>query len=82
VQLVQVLRTRGRSAPHGRTVRRTSNGYKYRLKPVSAVIKSQAWTVRPPRPDGPGPVNMEYQSTSQLKQPERTVRQPWPDGPH
>jgi hypothetical protein len=41
VQLVQVLRTSGQSAPHGRTVRRTSNGYKERLKPVSAVRKNQ-----------------------------------------
>jgi hypothetical protein len=43
------------------------------LKLVSAVRKSQAWTIRPPGPDGPGPVNMEYQSTRQLKQSERTV---------
>jgi hypothetical protein len=82
VQLAQVLRTRGRSAPHGRTIRHTSNDYKDRLKPVSAIRKSQAQKVRPPRPDSPGPINMEYQTTSQLKQPEQTVRQPWPDGPH
>jgi hypothetical protein len=34
VQLAQLLRSRGRCAPHVRTVRRTSNGYKDRLKPV------------------------------------------------
>jgi hypothetical protein len=82
VQLAQVLCTHGLSAPQGRTVCRTSNGYKVRLKPISAVRKSQARTVRPPGPDGPGPINMEYHSTGQLKQPERTVHQPWPDGPH
>jgi hypothetical protein len=64
VQLAQLLRTRGRPAPHGRTVRRTSNNYKGRLKPVSAVRKSQARTVHPPGPDSSGPVNLEYQSTT------------------
>jgi hypothetical protein len=64
VQLAQLLRTRGESAPHGRMVRRTSNNYKGRLKPVSAVRKSQARTVHPPRPDSPGPINLEYQSTT------------------
>jgi hypothetical protein len=39
VQLAQFLRTRGRSAPYGQTVRRTSNGYIDRLKPVRAVRK-------------------------------------------
>jgi hypothetical protein len=63
------------SSTHTRTVRRTGNSYKDRLKPVRAVRKSQARTVRPPRPDDPRPVNLEYQSTGQLKQPERTVRQ-------
>jgi hypothetical protein len=65
-----------------RTVRHTSNGYKDYLKPDSVVRKSQAQTVHPPGPDGPGPINMEYQNTDQLKQPKRTVRQPWLDGPH
>jgi hypothetical protein len=75
VQLAHVLRTRGRSAPYGRTFPRTSNDYKDRLKHVSAVRKSQARTVRPPRLDGLGPVNMNYQTTYQFKQPGRTVRQ-------
>jgi hypothetical protein len=39
VQLAQLLRTRRRSAPYGRTVRRTSNDYIDRLKPVRAVRK-------------------------------------------
>jgi hypothetical protein len=39
VQLAQILRTRGRSTPYGWTVRRTSNGYIDRLKPVRAVRK-------------------------------------------
>jgi hypothetical protein len=39
VQLAQFLRTRGRSAPYGRTVRRTNNDYIDRLKPVRAVRK-------------------------------------------
>jgi hypothetical protein len=82
VQIAQLLRTRGRSAPHGRTVRRTSNGYKDHLKHVSVVRKSQARTVRPPEPDGPGSVNLEYQSTGQSKQSERIVRHSWSDGPH
>ena len=82
VQLAQLLRTRGRCALHVRMVRRTSNGYKDHLKPVSAIRKSQARTVRPPRSDGLGPVNMKYQSTNQFKQHGRTVRQPWSDGPH
>jgi hypothetical protein len=47
-------------APHGRTVRRTSNGYKDHLKHVGAVRKSQARTIHPTGPDGPRPVNMEY----------------------
>jgi hypothetical protein len=59
VQLAQLLRTRGWSALHGRTVRRTNNGYIDRLKPLRAVRKSQGRTVRPPGPDGPGPVNLE-----------------------
>jgi hypothetical protein len=46
VQLAHVLRTRGRSAPHGRTVHHTNNGYNDRLKLVSAIKKSQARTVR------------------------------------
>jgi hypothetical protein len=82
VQLAQLLHTRGRFVPHGRTIRRTSNSYKDHLKPVSAVRKSQARTVRPPRPEGLGPVNLENQSTGQLKQSERAVRHSWPDGPH
>jgi hypothetical protein len=40
VQLAQVLRTRRRSAPHGWTVRRTSNDYKDRLKHVRCQKKS------------------------------------------
>jgi hypothetical protein len=60
VQLAHVMRTRGRSAPHGRTVRRTSNGYKDCLKPINAVRKSQPQMVRLPRSDGPRPDNMEY----------------------
>jgi hypothetical protein len=39
VQLAQFLRTRGRSVPYGRTVRRTSNDYIDRLKPVRAIRK-------------------------------------------
>jgi hypothetical protein len=46
VQLAQVLHTCGRSAPHGRTIRSTSNSYKDHLKLVSAVRKRQARTVR------------------------------------
>jgi hypothetical protein len=53
VQLAQVLRMRGRSTPHGRTIRCTSNDYKDRLKFVSAVRKVKpglptllGWTVR------------------------------------
>jgi hypothetical protein len=42
VQLAQLLRTRGRSGPHGRTVRRTSNGYIDRLKHVRVVRKVKA----------------------------------------
>ena len=42
VQLAQLLRTRERSAPHGQTVRRTSNGYIDHLKPVRAVRKVKA----------------------------------------
>jgi hypothetical protein len=80
MQLAHVLRTRGWSAPHGGTVRCTSNGYNDRLKLVSGVRKSQARMVRQPRPDGPGPVNMKYQSTDQFEQHRRTVRQPWSDG--
>jgi hypothetical protein len=72
----------GRFAPHGQTVRCTSNGYKDHLKLVSAVRKSQDQTVRPPRLDSPAPVNMEYQSTNQFKQPGQTIHQPWSDGPH
>jgi hypothetical protein len=53
MQLAQVLRTRGRSAPYGWMVRRTSNDYKDCLKPVGAVRKSQARMVRALRPDGP-----------------------------
>jgi hypothetical protein len=82
VQLAQLLHTHRRSAPHGWTVRRTSNDYKDHLKPVSAIRKSQARTVRPPRPNGPGPINLENHSTSQLKQPERIVHHSWPDGSH
>jgi hypothetical protein len=67
VQLAHVLRTRGRSASYGRTVCRTSNGYKDRLKLASAVEKSQTWTIHPPRPDGPGPVNMKCESTDQFE---------------
>jgi hypothetical protein len=59
VQLAHILRTRGRSAPYGRTVHCTSNSYNSHLKHVSAVRKSQAWMVRQPRLDGPGPVNMK-----------------------
>jgi hypothetical protein len=43
----------------GRTVRRTSNNYMDRLKPIRAVRKSQSRTVRPPRPDDLGPDNLE-----------------------
>jgi hypothetical protein len=39
VHLAQLLRTCGRFAPYGRTVRRTSNGYIDRLKPVRAIRK-------------------------------------------
>jgi hypothetical protein len=39
VQLAQLLRTCERSAPYGRTVRRTNNDYIDRLKPVRAVRK-------------------------------------------
>jgi hypothetical protein len=61
VQLAHVLRTRGRSASRG-----TSNGYKDRLKPASAVRKNQPQTVRPPRLDNLGPVNMKCQTTDQF----------------
>ena len=59
VQLAQLLRTRGRSAPHGRTARRTSNDYMDRLNPVRAIRKSQGRTVRPPGLDDSRPVNLE-----------------------
>jgi hypothetical protein len=39
VQLAQLLRPRGLSAPYGRTVLHTSNGYIDRLKPVRTVKK-------------------------------------------
>jgi hypothetical protein len=39
VQLAQILRTRGRSAPYDRMVRCTSNDYIDCLKPVRAVRK-------------------------------------------
>jgi hypothetical protein len=42
VQLAQLLRTHERSAPRGRTVRRTSNDYIDRLKPVKAIRKVKA----------------------------------------
>jgi hypothetical protein len=42
VHLAQLLRTRGRSAAYGWTVRRTSNRYIDRLKPARAVIKVKA----------------------------------------
>jgi hypothetical protein len=42
VQLAQLLRTRGRFAPHGHTVRCTNNGYMDRLKPVRAIKKVKA----------------------------------------
>ena len=80
MQLAQLLRTRGESAPHGRMVRHTSNNYKGRLKPVSAVRKSQAGTVRQPKPDGPGPVNLKCQSTDHIEQHGRTVRPSLPYG--
>jgi hypothetical protein len=82
VQLAQVLPTRRRSTTHGRMVHRTSNDYKDRLKFVRAIRKSQARMVRPPGPDGPEPVILEYHSTDQLKQPEQTVRHSWSDGLH
>jgi hypothetical protein len=60
VQLAQLLRTRGLSAPYGRTVRCTSNGYKNCLKPINTVRKSQVRMVCSPGLDDPGPVNLEY----------------------
>jgi hypothetical protein len=62
-------------------VRHTSNDYNSRLKPISAVRKSQAQTVRQSRPDGPGPVNLKHQSSDHIEQYGWTVRQPWPDYP-
>jgi hypothetical protein len=64
VQLAQLLRTRGWSTPHGWTIRRTSSSYKNRLKPISTVRKSQTRAVCPLGLDGPGPVNLENQSTA------------------
>jgi hypothetical protein len=58
VQLAQLLRTRERSVPYGRMVRRTSNDYNSCLKHVIAVRKCQARTVRQPRLDGLGPSNI------------------------
>ena len=81
VQLAHVLRTRGQSAPHGRIVRHTTNRYNDHLKHVSAIRKSQAQTVRQPRPDAPGPVNLKCQSTNHIEQDGRIVRQPWSDCP-
>jgi hypothetical protein len=81
VQLAQVLRTRGWSAPHGRTVCLTSNGYNARLKCIRVVRKSQARTVCQPRLDGPGLVNMRCKSTDYIEQHGRTVHQPWSDCP-
>jgi hypothetical protein len=75
------LRTCRRSAPYGRTVRRKSNGYNSHLKHVSAIRKSQAQTVRQPRPDAPGTVNLKCQSTNHIEQDGRIVRQPWSDCP-
>jgi hypothetical protein len=42
VQLAQLLHTREQSAPHGQTVRCTSNDYNDRLKPVRAIRKIKA----------------------------------------
>jgi hypothetical protein len=58
VQLAQHLRTRGRSAPYGRTVCRTGNNYNSCLKHVRAVRKSKTRMVRQTRLDGPGPGNL------------------------
>jgi hypothetical protein len=52
--------------PYGRTVRRTSNGYFSRLKPVSVVRKSAVRTVRQQWLDRPRPSNMLHQSTDQV----------------
>jgi hypothetical protein len=61
-----ILRTRGRSAPYGRTVRHTSNNYNPHSKHVSAVRKSQAQTVRQPQPNGSRPIDLKHQSTDQV----------------
>jgi hypothetical protein len=42
VQFAHVLRTHGRSAPQGRTVRRTYNDYFSRLKSVRAIRKARS----------------------------------------
>jgi hypothetical protein len=63
VQLAQLLRTRGWSAPLGWMVRRTCNDYISCLKYVRAVRKSEVQTVRQPWPDCPKPGNMEHQSS-------------------
>jgi hypothetical protein len=67
VQLAQLLRTRGRSAPLGRTVRRTSNDQISRLKYVRAARKSEVRTVRQPWSDRPKPGNKEHQSSDHDK---------------
>jgi hypothetical protein len=67
VQLAHILRTRGWSAPYGRTVCRTSNDYNSCLKLVSAVRKIQARMVRQPRPDGLGLVNLKCQSIDHIE---------------
>jgi hypothetical protein len=55
-----ILSTRGRSVPYDRTIHRTNNNYNSRLKPISAIRKNQARTVRQPRPDGPRPGNLKH----------------------
>jgi hypothetical protein len=77
-----ILRTRVRSAPYGRTIHHTGNGYNSCLKLVSAVRKSQVRTVRQPRPDGSRPSNLKHQSTDQVDLHERTFRPSGLDDPH
>jgi hypothetical protein len=80
VQLAQLLRKRERSAPYGRTVRRTCNGYNSCLKSVIGVRKSQAQMVCQPRENGLGPSNLNCHSTDQVEIHGRTVRPTVPDG--
>jgi hypothetical protein len=81
VQTKHLLRTRGRSVPSGRTVRRTSNGYKGRFNLIRVVRKRQVQTIRRPRPNGPRPSNLTHLSIDQETLHWRIVRPPRPDDP-